>query len=120
GSDPFLQRWLLSDARRLRWRVRPAARVRHDVSAFAHHAAVSADPDAGVVVRDRLRRHRADPRRHRHAGGCRAFRTSRRHGVRLPVDPVLARATAVETAPDPDALTARGWGIASTCAARAG
>ena len=65
----------LSDDRRVRRRIRPAARVRHVFPAQPHHAAVSADPDAGARVRRRLRGARAVPRRHRHRR--KASRTSR-------------------------------------------
>ena len=69
----LLDRRLLPDAWRIGRHFRPPARVRNDVSARAHPPAVSADPDAGVAVRDRLRRCRAFPRRHRNAAGVAHF-----------------------------------------------
>ena len=55
-------------------------------------AAVSADTDAGLAVRDAVRAHGAVSGRLQHSTGRGAFRAPRRHGGRLPADPPLARA----------------------------
>src|SRR6266581_4611925 len=78
----------LPDPRRLRRGLRVAARLR-DVFPAAHgRADLSADPDAGADLRDRVRRARARARGHRHRGGRGALRAPRRNARGLARDSV--------------------------------
>ena len=75
---------------RLGGRLRLAAGLRHGVSAATHHAAVSPDTDARVVVRDVVWRTRAVSRRDRLRPGRRTLRASWWHGRRLCLARLLA------------------------------
>ena len=76
---------------RLGRRVRPAARLRHGLSAAADHADVPADSDAGVAVRHALWRARAVSGRHRFGRRGGAFRAPGRHGGGFRAAGALAR-----------------------------
>lgn len=71
------------------------ARLRHVVPEPAGDAAVSADPDEGTDLRDRVRCDRAAAWRNRLAAGRCPLRTPGRHAVRVVVDPPLARPAAL-------------------------
>src|SRR5690606_7075291 len=83
----------------VRWRVRPAAGLRHAVPEPAGDAAVPADPDEGTHLRDRVRRDLAAAGRHRLAAGRSPLRPPGRHAVRLAGDPLLAWADALRWRP---------------------
>src|SRR5712691_6971697 len=100
----------LSHGRRLRRGLRTAARLR-DVFPAAHgRPDLSADPDAGADLRDRVRRTRARVRGHRHRGGRSALRPPGRNARGLARDPVPAARLSFHAA----ALTRAGRSLSGT------